>query len=122
MKNITSFFLFIAIFSCTKTNEKKEIPSESPKVEVLETPVLVKDKLVFTVQIAALRTPNAKLASLANIYIYNEDDLLKYRFGSFKTYAEAKIYKIDLRINYQGAFVQSMLNDLPISITDALQY
>ena len=122
MKNITSFFLFIAIFSCTKTNEKKEIPSESPKVEVLETPVLVKDKLVFTVQIAALRTPNAKLASLANIYIYNEDDLLKYRFGSFKTYAEAKIYKIDLRINYQGAFVQAMLNDLPISITDALQY
>ena len=122
MKNITSFFLFIAIFSCTKTNEKKEIPSESPKVEVLETPVLVKDKLVFTVQIAALRTPNAKLASIVNVYIYDEDDLLKYRFGSFKTYAEAKIFRTDLKIKYQGVFVQAMLNDLPISITDALQY
>ena len=122
MKNIILVFFCIALFSCTKTDEKKEIPNESPKVEVLGTPVLVKDKLVFTVQIAALSTPNAKLASLANIYIYNEDDLLKYRFGSFKTYAEAKIYKIDLRINYQGAFVQAMLNDLPISITDALQY
>jgi hypothetical protein len=122
MKNIILVFFCIAIFSCTKTDEKKEIPNESPKVEVLGTPVLVKDKLVFTVQIAALRTPNAKLASLANIYIYNEDDLLKYRFGSFKTYAEAKIFRTDLKIKYQGVFVQAMLNDLPISITDALQY
>ena len=122
MKNIILVFFCIAIFSCTKTDEKKEIPSESPKVEVLGTPVLVKDKLVFTLQIAALRTPNAKLASLANIYIYNEDDLLKYRFGSFKTYAEAKIFRTDLKIKYQGVFVQAMLNDLPISITDALQY
>lgn len=122
MKNIILVFFCIAIFSCTKTDEKKEIPNESPKVEVLGTPLLVKDKLVFTVQIAALRTPNAKLASLANIYIYNEDDLLKYRFGSFKTYAEAKIFRTDLKIKYQGVFVQAMLNDLPISITDALQY
>jgi len=122
MKNIILVFFCIAIFSCTKTDEKKEIPNESSKVEVLGTPVLVKDKLVFTVQIAALRTPNAKLASLANIYIYNEDDLLKYRFGSFKTYAEAKIFRTDLKIKYQGVFVQAMLNDLPISITDALQY
>jgi len=117
MKNIILVFFCIALFSCTKTDEKKEIPNESPKVEVLGTPVLVKDKLVFTVQIAALRTPNAKLASLANIYIYKEDDLLKYRFGSFKTYAEAKIFRTDLKIKYQGVF-----NDLPISITDALQY
>ena len=122
MKNIILVFFCIAIFSCTKTDEKKEIPSESPKVEVLGTPELVKDKLVFTVQIAALRKPNAKLASLSNIYIYNEDDLLKYRFGSFKTYAEAKIYKIDLSIKHQGAFVQAMLNESPISIKDALQY
>ena len=122
MKNIILVFFCIAIFSCTKTDEKKEIPSESPKVEVLGTPELVKDKLVFTVQIAALRTHSAKLASLANIYVYNEDDLLKYRFGSFKTYAEAKIYKIDLRIKHQGAFVQAMLNESPISIKDALQY
>lgn len=122
MKNIILVFFCIALFSCTKTDEKKEIPNESPKVEVLGTPLLVKDKLVFTVQIAALSTPNAKLASLANIYIYKEDDLLKYRFGSFKTYAEAKIFRTDLKIKYQGVFVQAMLNDLPISITDALQY
>ena len=122
MKNIILLFFCIAIFSCTKTDEKKEIPSESPKVEVLGTPVLIKDKLVFTVQIAALRTPNSKLASLANIYMYNEDDLLKYRFGSFKTYAEAKKYKIDLRIKHQGAFVQALLNESPITIKEALQY
>jgi hypothetical protein len=122
MKNIILVFFCIAIFSCTKTDEKKEIPREESKEEVLVTPVFVKDTLVFTVQIAALRNPNAKLASLANIYMYNEDDLLKYRFGSFKTYAEAKVYKIALRIEHQGAFVQAMLNDLPISIKDALQY
>jgi len=122
MKNIILVFFCIAIFSCTKTDEVKEIPLEEPKVEVLGTPVLIKDKLVFTVQIAALRTPNSKLASLANIYIYNEDDLLKYRFGSFKTYIEAKTYKIDLRIKHKDAFVQAMLNDAPISIIEALQY
>ena len=115
-------FFCIATFSCTKTDEVKEIPLEEPKDEVVVTPVFVKDKLVFTVQIAALRKPNAKLASLSNIYIYNEDDLLKYRFGSFKTYAEAKTYKIDMRIKYQGAFVQAMLNESPITIKDALQY
>ena len=122
MKNIILVFFCIAIFSCTKTDKVKEIPLEEPKDEVLGTPVLVKDKLVFTVQIAALRTPNAKLASLSNIYIYNEDDLLKYRFGSFKTYIEAKTYKIDLRIKHKDAFVQAMLNDAPISIIEALQY
>jgi hypothetical protein len=122
MKNIILVFFCIAIFSCTKTDKVKEIPLEEPKDEVVVTPVFVKDKLVFTVQIAALREPNAKLASLSNIYIYNEDDLLKYRFGSFKTYAEAKIYKIDLSIKHQGAFVQAMLNESPILIKDALQY
>jgi hypothetical protein len=122
MKNIILVFFCIAIFSCTKTDEKKEIPREEPKEEVFVTPVFVKDTLVFTVQIAALRNPNAKLASLANIYMYTEDDLLKYRFGSFKTYAEAKTYKIDLRIKHQGAFVQAMLNESPISIKEALQY
>ena len=122
MKNIILVFFCIAIFSCTKTDEKKEIPREESKEEVLVTPVLVEDKLVFTVQIAALVSPNAKLASLANIYMYNEDDLLKYRFGSFKTYAEAKTYKIDLRIKHQGAFVQALLNESPITIKEALQY
>jgi hypothetical protein len=122
MKNIILVFFCIAIFSCTKTDEKKEIPREESKEEVLVTPVFVKDTLVFTVQIAALRAPNAKLASLSNIYIYNEDDLLKYRFGSFKTYIEAKTYKIDLRIKHKDAFVQAMLNDAPISIIEALQY
>ena len=122
MKNIILVFFCIAIFSCTKTDKVKEIPLEEPKDEVVVTPVFVKDKLVFTVQIAALRKPNAKLASLSNIYIYNEDDLLKYRFGSFKTYAEAKTYKIDMRIKHQGAFVQAMLNESPITIKDALQY
>ena len=120
MKNIILMFFCIATFSCTKTDEVKEIPLEEPKDEVVVTPVFVKDKLVFTVQIAALRKPNAKLASLSNIY--NEDDLLKYRFGSFKTYAEAKTYKIDLGIKHQGAFVQAMLNESPILIKDALQY
>ena len=122
MKKIILVFFCITIFSCSKTDEKKEIPREESKKEVTVTPVLVKNKLVFSVQIAALRNPNAKLASLANMYIYNEDDLLKYRVGSFKTYDEAKVYKIALRIKHQGAFVQAMLNDLPISIIDALQY
>ena len=122
MKKIILVFFCIAIFSCSKTDKKKEIPREESKKEVTVTPVLVKNKLVFSVQIAALRNPNAKLASLANMYIYNEDNLLKYRVGSFKTYDEAKVYKIALRIKYQGAFVQAMLNDLPISIKDALQY
>ena len=122
MKKIISLFFCITIFSCTNTDEKKEIIIEEFKDKVVVAPILVEDNLVFTVQIAALKNPNDKLASIVNVYIYDEDDLLKYRFGSFKTYAEAKIFRTDLKIKYQGVFVQAMLNDLPISITDALQY
>ena len=107
MKNITTLLFFLLlVFSCTKKEVKKE------KQEVLE-PIL-KDtivqidyeskeevlKLVFTVQIAALRNSNEKFANIANVSLYKENSLTKYRLGAFE---------------------QALKNNIPISITEALQ-
>jgi hypothetical protein len=62
------------------------------------------------------------LTNLKNINIFNENSLLKYRVGPFVTYKESRVKRTQLIKNYKGAFVQALLNDVPISITEALQY
>jgi hypothetical protein len=122
----TNFLIFccIVFFSCAN-NEKKEIPAKETPVEVILEAVEIEDeedKLIFTVQIAALKKANETLANLENINIFKEDSLLKYRVGAFETYKESRMKRAQLIKNYKGAFVQALLNDTPISITKALQY
>jgi hypothetical protein len=123
MKTIFLILLCILLFSCAK-NEKKEDPIKEAPLEVTVVPVPPKeeDKLIFTVQIAALKNANETLTNLENVNIFKENALLKYRVGSFETYKESRVKRIQLIKNYKGAFVQALLNDTPISITKALQY
>jgi hypothetical protein len=128
MKNSTTLLFFLLlVFSCTKKEVKKE------KQEVLE-PILkdtiVKNgneskeevsKLVFTVQIAALRNSNVKFANIANVTLHQENSLTKYRLGAFETYKEAREFRLKISNEYKGAFVQALKNKVAISITEALQ-
>jgi len=125
---IIQLLIFCSFFIACNKEKKVEITPINNKVidtvkEVKEQPVIEEaSNLVFTVQIAALKKPNEQLAGLANVYIYYEDSLLKYRFGAFKTYNEAKTLKLKLEDTYEGVFVQALLHEFPISITKALQY
>jgi len=121
MKNIFLILFCIVFFSCTKKREK-EIPVEKIKIKQIVAPVQLDDKLLFMVQIAALKNVNKTLTNLENIKIFQENTLIKYRFGAFKTYKEARERRAQLIKNYKGAFVQALLNDTPISITAALQH
>ena len=97
MKNTTTllFFLLLA-FSCTKKEVQKE------KQEVLDS--ILKDTIV---QI--------------DVSLYQENSLTKYRLGAFETYKEAREFRLKVSNEYKGAFVQALKNNVPISITEALQ-
>lgn len=126
---ITSVLLFflLFIFSCGKKEVKKEVKKEAEKVlkpvELKELTKVEKElpKLVFTIQIAALESENRKLASLPNVKLYKENSLTKYRLGAFTTYKEARKYRKQVLHIYNGAFVQALKGNAPISITKALQ-
>lgn len=126
MKNITTLFLFLVlVFSCTKKETKPE-NKETLEPVVKDTIVQVENEeeiseLIFTVQIAALRKDNAPLSNLSNVSLYQEDSLTKYRLGTFETYKEARAYRLKILNTYKGAFVQALKNNVPISITEALQ-
>ena len=87
-----------------------------------DTPINRKPEkiLIFTIQIAALKKENKQLEALKNINIYREDSLVKYRFEKFKTYKEAKDRRKQLIKKHKGAFVQALLDHVPIPITMAL--
>ncbi|AUC86528.1 SPOR domain-containing protein [Polaribacter sp. ALD11] len=126
MKNIFLALFCIVLFSCTKNEKKEVVPVENTEVNEVVTPVeaevIIEDRLVFTVQIAALQNKNKVLANLENINVFLENGLTKYRLGSFETYKEARSFRNQLITNYKGAFVQALLNDAPIVISEALQY
>ncbi len=116
-------FSFLFLF-CSKTEKKQEKPVEviQPKdsiVSVIE-PMIKENTLIFTVQIAALKNANQSLENLEGVSLYSENSLTKYRLGAFSTYQEAKESCRTLRKKYQGAFVQALLNDKPIAISEAL--
>ena len=122
------FFLLlvsIILFSCTKSEKKEELLIEenmSTEVTIPVEEIIVGKKLAYTVQIAALMTSNTFLENLDNVSVFKEDSLIKYRLGNFDSYEEAKDYRKKIRKAYPGAFVQALLNDTPIVITEALQY
>ncbi|MFT5213638.1 MAG: hypothetical protein ACI9JT_002356 [Polaribacter sp.] len=124
MKNLILIFFCIAIFSCTKTAKKKEIPLEVIQEKEVVIPVVEaeKERIVFTVQIAALEKVNNALNNIENVHIFQENTLTKYRIGAFETYKEARVFRTQLIRTYKDAFVQALKDDTPISIKEALQY
>ena len=129
MKNITTLFFFLLlVLSCGKKELKKE-SQEVVKPVFKDQPVQVDEEiaekefltLVFTVQIAALRNSNERLADVKNVHMYQENTLTKYRLGTFETYKEAREYRLKVINEYKGAFVQALKNNIPITITEALQ-
>lgn len=129
MKNITTLFFFLLlVLSCGKKELKKE-SQEVVKPVFKDQPVQVDEEiaekefltLVFTVQIAALRNSNERLADIKNVHMYQENTLTKYRIGTFETYKEAREYRLKVINEYKGAFVQALKNNIPITITEALQ-
>ena len=112
--------------SCSKKQTQKETILNITKIDTVSnesevTTKSIKDTVIFTVQIAALKKKNAKLANLEGVQLYLEDGLIKYRLGNFYTYLEARNYRNQLRNSYKGAFVQVLKNNKPISIKEAIE-
>jgi hypothetical protein len=124
MKNILLLFFCVTFLSCSKTDKKEVVVPQEVKEKELIIPVVeaVKDRLVFTVQIAALKKVNSTIANIESVAVFQENSLVKYRLGSFNTYKEARNSRAQLIRVYKGAFVQALLNDAPIAIKEALQY
>lgn len=124
MKNIFLLLFCVAFLSCSKTDKKEEVIPQEIKEKEITIPAVevVKDKLVFTVQIAALKKANNALTSIENLAVFQENSLVKYRLGAFDTYKEARNSRAQLISVYKDAFVQALLNDEPIPIKVALQY
>lgn len=123
MKNLFFLLLCVSLLSCSKNKKEEVVPAEVLQVQEVETstePIVLEPQLLFTVQIAALKNKNETLANLENIHIFQENSLIKYRLGDFETYKEARQSRAQLIKKYTGAFVQALLNDAPISITEAL--
>jgi hypothetical protein len=124
MKNIFLLLFCVAFLSCSKTDRRKEVAPQEIKEKEITIPVVdvVKDKLVFTVQIAALKKVNNALTNIENVAVFQENSLVKYRLGAFETYKEARSSRAQLISVYKDAFVQALLNDAPMLIKEALQY
>ncbi|MFT5257846.1 MAG: hypothetical protein ACI8VJ_000938 [Polaribacter sp.] len=124
MKNIFLLLFCVTFLSCSKTDKKEEVIPQEIKVKEITIPAVevVKDKLVFTIQIAALKKANNALTSIENLAVFQENSLVKYRLGAFDTYKEARNSRAQLISVYKDAFVQALLNDVPIPIKEALQY
>lgn len=125
MKNIFLVVFCSVLLSCVNNENKEEIPFETiPAKEVIfsKESIEPEKKLIFTVQIAACEKENKKFDTIKNIRVYREGNFVKYRSGSFKTYKEAKDYKKQVQKKHKGAFIQALLNNVPISITAALAH
>lgn len=112
--------------SCSKKQTQKETILNTTKIDTVSnesevTTKSIKGTVIFTIQIAALKKKNAKLANLEGVQLYLEDGLIKYRLGNFYTYLEARNYRNQLRNSYKGAFVEVLKNNKPISIKEAIE-
>lgn len=126
MKYTYLLLCFFVFFSC-----KKELKNEDTILEKnVEDELVTKpekeitneaQKIIFTVQIAALENQNNKLSNLPNVKIYQENGLTKYRLGVFDSYIDAREFRTKILSKYDDAFVQALKNEIPIHIQEALQ-
>lgn len=112
------------LISCGSKEVKKEALPEK-KVEKITVPVVKeeapKPTLVFTVQIGAFKKQNSRFSSIQDVQVSSENNMYKYRLGTFETYKEAKFYKRTLLSKYPGSFVQAVKNNKPITIQEAIK-
>ena len=126
MKKLFLVLSFTLVFiSCKNKEQKKEIVLEK-KVEKPQTPSIVKKEkskpiLIFTVQIGAFKKRNITFSALENVQVSSENNMYKYRLGSFETYLEAKSFRKKLLNKFPDAFVQAVKNNQAISIEEALK-
>ncbi len=99
-----------------------KVAKENPKV-LNKTPKVLKDKiitdtfgLIYTVQIGASVNKDKKYSKINNVITYQENSLTKYSLGSFKTFSEARKYRLQIIKKYKGAFVKGLRNNVPVSI------
>lgn len=120
MKNI--LLLIVGVLMMTSCGVKKTTKVETEVVEVEE---VVEEKkvpvLTYEVQIGAYDVENATLKAVENVKAIFEENLYKYRLGSFTNYRKARKYRKSLLVKYPDAFVQALLDGKPISIDEALK-
>ena len=127
-KLINLIFVFTLLFlvSCNKEKNTKTdiVPVEKPKDSIVQVEKKIVEntpELIFTVQIGAFKKPNQKMAGVTNIKVTKEEDLYKYRLGSFTDYKSARSFRKRLSKEYPGAFVQALKKNNPINIIKALK-
>jgi len=125
MKKVLLFLsVSLILFSCGDKKVKKEIVPEK-KIEKVVIPEVKKETpkpiLIFTVQIGAFKKQNSKFSSIENVNISTENNIYKYRLGTFSTYKEARNSRRKLLDIYPGAFVQAVKNGRGIKIKEALK-
>lgn len=128
MKKCLVLLIFcLIVVSCGKKEVKKDVPIEEIPVKVdtvkekTVNEALEYPKIVFTVQIAALKNENFTFRNIESIQVFEEDYLTKYRLGQFKTYQEARKYRASIIKKYPDAFIQALKNNNPISIREAIK-
>ena len=131
MKKISILTLtLLLVFSCGKKDVKsgsEQINESEVEVSVNEADELTSPELeeeipvlIFTVQIAALKNQSEDFEYIDGIKVYYENDLTKYRLGTFETYQEAREFRTQILNEYNDAFIQALKNEQPISILEAL--
>lgn len=95
--------------------QSKEI-IKKPKVVVRKKQLVNTKGVIYTVQIAALDAVDKKYSTINNVITYNENSLVKYSLGSFKTFNEAQKYRSKIVGKYKGAFVKALKNNIPIQL------
>lgn len=102
----------------TKLSTKKIInkPANKTLKKVTKKQKIVIDGIIYTVQIAALDSADKKYSGIKNVITYNENSLIKYSLGSFKTFNEAQNFRSQIIGKYKGAFVKALKNNIPIEI------
>ena len=94
---------------------EKETVKEVSKVEEKKVSIDTSG-LIYTVQIAAVDRESKKFSTINNVITYNENSLVKYSLGAFKTLKEANNYRLQINKQYKGAFVKALRNKVPVSI------
>lgn len=108
------------------TNSPTENSGTTPLVSNTEEENLLKDKVIFRVQI---ETSSEKIPSTSpkfkglKVFEYKQDNLYKYTVGTFEEdYSKANTYKNELREQgYQHAFVVAFLNGERINLEKAIK-
>ena len=123
----TCIFAIFLIISCgkkelTKETVKDETPIVKELIEETVNDIEIEEvpEIIFTVQIAALKSENIEYSHIENIHTFYESNLIKYRLGQFASYQEVRAYRASILTRYSGAFVQALKNGEPINIQQAL--